>query len=83
LNELSGPNYPIGIRLFMPGDLSDHGSVRPWINTVVRDCFHREIITENNAYGVVFDSLRAAYLFPGLVLRMKGDTQSLASRSFF
>src|ERR1700751_2429948 len=58
----------------MPGDLSDHGSVRPWIYAVLRDCLHREVITENNAYGVVFDSLRAAYLFPSLVLRMKGDT---------
>src|SRR5258708_12831722 len=58
----------------MPGDLSDHGSVRPWIYTVLRDCFHGEIIAENNAYGVVFDSLRAAYLLPSLVLGMKGDT---------
>src|SRR3979490_1916808 len=62
----------------MTRDLSDHGSIRPWIDTVLRDRLQREIITENKAYGVVFDSLRAAYLFPSLVLGMKGDTSKRA-----
>src|SRR5258708_39813596 len=62
----------------MPGGLSDRGSVGPWIDTVVRDCFHSDLITEDNPYGVVFDALRAAYLFPSLVLRMKGNTPKRA-----
>ena len=58
----------------MPGDFPDDGSVWPGIDMVFGDCLHRKIIAENNAYGVVFDSLRAADLFPRLGLWMKGHT---------
>src|SRR5579863_1667902 len=71
LNELSGHDYSAWCPLFMPGDLSYHGSVRPWIDVVVSDRPHCEIIAENNAYGLILDAFGASDLLPRLVFGME------------
>jgi hypothetical protein len=71
LNELSGHDYSAWFPLFMPGDLSDHGSIRPRIDMVVSDRPYCEIITKNDAYGVIFDAFGAADLLPRLVFRIR------------
>jgi len=68
--------YPVGISGCSSCQVPFPSWLRPaMINTVVRDCFHREIITNrNNAYGVLF-SIRSVCLsvFPSLVLGYKRD----------
>ena len=62
LDELSGPDHSAWVPLFMPGDLSDHGSIRPRIDMVVSDRLYRKIVAQNNTYGVILDAFGAADL---------------------